>query len=673
MPGEAVDGDTEGRGRDDHKESEESEDPADITLRKNSDSEVETSDEHVKDLRVKYELVNFEKVEEDDDDYDDADDWDYSDGEDSWFIRVQKKRTEEEKDYRWLSVIDKASYLKAMTPVYLLLEVRSASPLEVQHIRHAVSHLSRMWPWWGISVRHRGQDQDPRAVRGHPPAPLQRVTGPLCPVVARQPPTLPLRWIAVPWSHWVLCLVPCSSNRRQRSLQVGTGPMCPVVLTAVNRSPAGVCDGEYDEDEDSLWELMDQQQWRHTRVAEGALSSVTLINNPSFSAAAAAVAAAPHLHRNEDMIPEAADGASATTATPGIAARSKVAVTDVPGLPHTTYLILGIPHPFVDNERAEVISHTLITLLNDVLAGRIQGDYQPPQESGKDAREAEVPCLEAWLAERLQVAAEAKSEGGESNADPESGCLPDEENESDTRGYVQRTFDSVISRNFINRCKAERVSYVNGFAACVSSAAAAFLAAAEPRAGQRVVTRQRVCEHLHWPAAPLDWHDGDPDEEPPPKASNRPPGVTVTAPMGEDDSVFWETARYVSQKRWGALSGGRREAALHILHALRGEDSEADMPLQRYPAVSLRLCDIQTEECGAPTVQRCGDVAGLGPHALSPVRHFLITHTINLHLEEGSQVLSFSLHHSSLFLAPGAGRRFADHIERALNTCVRSR
>lgn len=442
---------------------------------------------------------------------------------------------------------------------------------------------------------------------------------------------------------------------------------------------------------------MDQQQWRHTKVAEGMLSSVTLITHPCLSAAAAAVAAAPHAHRNEDMLPDAdgsdAAGASATTSvpttttttTPGATACSKVQVNDVPDMPHRVYLMLGIPRPFVDVTTAEVICRTLITLLDDVLSGRIQEEYQPVQESGshgKDTAEAESPSLESWLAERLQVVVEAKDEGGESNADPESGCRQGDENEYDTRGYVQRTFDSVTSRNFINRCKAERVSYVNGFATCVSTAAAAFLLAAEARErddrgredwGQRVVTRQRVWEHLHWPAAPLEWHDGDPDEEPPPEPSSRPPGVTITAPTGEDDSAFWEAARSVSQQRWGMPTGSKKGAALHILHGLPGEDSEDDMPLQRYPMVNLRLCDIRKDEGSAPLVQRVGDVVGLGPHSLSPLRHFLITHTVNLHLEEGSQVLSFSLHHSTLFLSSGSGRSFADEIETALKNSLRRR
>lgn len=145
MPEEALDGDTEGWSRDEKKESEESEEASDITRKKSSDSEVETSNENLKDVLVKYELVDFDEVkeEDEDDDDDDDDDHDYGEGEDSWFNRVQKRRNEEEKDYAWLRVIDKETYLKVMAPVYLLLEARSASPLQVHHVRLAVSHLSR--------------------------------------------------------------------------------------------------------------------------------------------------------------------------------------------------------------------------------------------------------------------------------------------------------------------------------------------------------------------------------------------------------------------------------------------------------------------------------------------------------------------------------------------------
>lgn len=622
MPEEALDGDTEGWSRDEKKESEESEEASDITRKKSSDSEVETSNENLKDVRVKYELVDFDEVkeedEDDDDDDDDDDDHDYGEGEDSWFNRVQKRRNEEEKDYAWLRVIDKETYLKVMAPVYLLLEARSASPLQVHHVRLAVSHLSRMWPWWGVGVRHRGQER-------------------------------------TPW----LCVAPT----QRPTLQV-----------------SGVDD---DEDEDELWDLVDQQQWRHTKVAEGMLSSVTLITHPRLSAAAAAVAAAPHAHRNEDIVPDTSGNpGNSSPTTSGVAGPSKAQVDDMPDLPHKVYLMLGIPRPFVEDVTAEVICHTLVTLLDDVLAERIQEEHKVVQEStnpGKDAAKVGGASLESWLAERLEVVVEVKAEETESNTDPDSGRPQGEENEHDSRGYVQRAFDAVTSKNFINRCKAERVSYVNGFATCVSTAAAAFLTAAtseergELQQQQQVVTRQRVCEHLRWPAAPLDWHDEDPEEELPSDPSSRPPGVTITAPTGEDTSVFWEAARCVSQQRWGAPAGGKKGAALHILHGLAGEDSEDDMPLQRYPMVSLRLCDIQKDESSVPSMQRAGVVVGLGPHSLSPLRHFLITHTVNLHLEEGTQVLSFSLHHSTLFLSPGTGKKFADEIETALKNSLRQR
>ena len=339
--------------------------------------------------------------------------------------------------------------------------------------------------------------------------------------------------------------------------------------------------------------------------------------------------------------------------------------------------MLGVPRPFVDDTTAKVIGHTLVTLLDDVLAGRIQEEYQPAQQSesvGKDVPEAGTTTttgLESWLTDKLQVVLEAKVEGGESNADPESGYHQDEENEneSETRGYVQRTIDSITSRNFINRCKAERVSYVNGFVTCVSTAAAAFLVGGEQ--GRQVETRQRVCEHLHWPAPPLDWHDGDTDEESSSELSSRPPGVIINAPTGDNDSIFWETVRNVTQQRWGVPAGGKK--AMHIFHGLGSEDSEDDMPLQRYPMVNLRLCDIQNEEGDAPPVQQAGDVVGVGPHSLSPMRHFLITHTVDLHVDESSQVLSFSLRHSTLFLSPGTGQRFADEIETALKNSLRRR
>ncbi|XP_045108349.1 uncharacterized protein LOC123503035 isoform X2 [Portunus trituberculatus] len=615
MPEEALDGDTEGRSRDDRKESEEDEEASDIARKKDSDSEVEISNENLKDTCVKCELVDFDGIKEGNEDDDDGDDNDYSEGEDSWLNRVQRRRNEEEKDYVWLRVIDKETYLKVMAPVYLLLEARSASPLHVHHVRLAVSHLSRIWPWWAVGVRHRGQER-------------------------------------TPW----LCVTPA----QRPTLQV-----------------SGV---DEEEDENELWNLIDEQQWRHTKVAEGMLSSITLITHSRLSAAAAAVAAAPHAHRNEDKVPgTSGNPGHSNPTTPSMAEPSQVQRDNIPDLPHKVYLMLGVPCSFVEHVTATAICRTFVTLLDDVLAGRIQEEHKVTPETVSPG-EVGGASLESWLAERLEMVAEVKAEGSRSNTEPDGGYPRGEENEDneyDSWGYMQRAFDSVTSRNFINRCKAERVSYVNGFATCVSAAAAAILtaAAAEERGDQQrqVVTRQRVCEHLRWPAAPLDWQDDESEQEVPPDPCSRPPGVTITAPAGEDSSVFWEAARCVSQQRWGTPAAGKRGATLHILHALVGEEGEDDVPLQRYPTVSLHLCDIQKDESSILSVQRAGNVVGLGPHSLSPLRHFLITHTVNLHLEEATQVLSFSLHHSTLFLSPGTGKRFADEIETALKNSLRQR
>lgn len=144
MPGEAQDGDTEGRNRDEKRESEESDELSDVTRKKNNDGEVEGGYENVKEFGMKYDWVDIEEVrEEEDDQEDDDDNEDDSDGENYWINRTQKKRNEEEKEYMWISAIDMKTYLQAMIPQYLLLEVRSTLPLQVQHVRMAVTHLSK--------------------------------------------------------------------------------------------------------------------------------------------------------------------------------------------------------------------------------------------------------------------------------------------------------------------------------------------------------------------------------------------------------------------------------------------------------------------------------------------------------------------------------------------------
>lgn len=145
MPGEAQDGDTEGRNREEKRESEESEGLSDVSRKKNNEGEVEAGYENVKDFGISHDWADIEEVREDDEDQDDEydDDEDDIDGENCRINRTQKRRNEEEKEYVWISAIDKKTYLKAMNPQYLLLEVMSALPLQVQQVRMAVTHLSK--------------------------------------------------------------------------------------------------------------------------------------------------------------------------------------------------------------------------------------------------------------------------------------------------------------------------------------------------------------------------------------------------------------------------------------------------------------------------------------------------------------------------------------------------
>lgn len=143
MPEEAHDGDTEGRNRDEKGESEENEELSGVTRKRNNEDE-EAGYENVKNYGINHDWVDIEEVreEEDHEEVDDDDD-DDTDGENCRINRTQKRRNEEEKDYVWISVIDKKTYLKAMNPQYLLLEVGSTLPLQVHQVRMAITHLSK--------------------------------------------------------------------------------------------------------------------------------------------------------------------------------------------------------------------------------------------------------------------------------------------------------------------------------------------------------------------------------------------------------------------------------------------------------------------------------------------------------------------------------------------------
>lgn len=344
---------------------------------------------------------------------------------------------------------------------------------------------------------------------------------------------------------------------------------------------------------------------------------------------------------------------------------------------HKCQLMLGIPKPFVDKATKVVICDTFVKLLDDVLAERIVDEcmldsVEHPQQSdsrvGTDSQANEFD-------EQIQLIQNLRSYCGVSsnNNDILTGGYNGEENEVEENGYIKRTIEPSTSRDFINKCKAERVTYISGFTTCVSAAIMNFLvkAGADPESGM-IEVKHKVYVHYRWPEAPYEWQDNEGDDDSDSEVTSERPVITITASPKDWNTKFWTTVNSVNKKQL-EMPRGRRLVPLKIPYNLEnGEDREIDYRPARYPDVSICISDVSvrdsTEFC------RCGDyLEATSIHTLSPIRHFLVTLNINLQVHEDLQNLHFYLNHSTLFVPAATGRRFADEIESVLKSSVKYR
>ncbi|KAK8724881.1 hypothetical protein OTU49_010960, partial [Cherax quadricarinatus] len=124
--------------------------------------------------------------------------------EDEW-DRVRMRENEE--NVVWLrQVIDKETYIRNMAPQYYFLDLSSISPIQDSHLKRALTHLTRQWPWWRLRLRLRGPDRTPWIC-----------TEPLQPLHYQMVDSVESKWNSV-------------EDIQQRHTNLWGGPLCTTTL-----------------------------------------------------------------------------------------------------------------------------------------------------------------------------------------------------------------------------------------------------------------------------------------------------------------------------------------------------------------------------------------------------------------------------------------------------------
>ncbi|XP_047476581.1 uncharacterized protein LOC125030538 isoform X2 [Penaeus chinensis] len=244
-----------------------------------------------------------------------------------------------------------------------------------------------------------------------------------------------------------------------------------------------------------------------------------------------------------------------------------------------------------------------------------------------------------------------------------------EENEDDdTYGGVRKSLDSCASKNFMNKCKAGRISYFNAFVACVNAAAVKLLVDAGLEPDREVVLFHKVNVRFPWPRQEwwtdrdddgneADGDDEDDDDEYSSSGQERS-AIKVSTVPSSWQTYFWKTARTVNSKQWEAAEIEKPEVPRKIRPLNEeevGEQDEgpcvADIHLSVPNITEIFEFSAQRQLFKVTTIRK-----------LTFVHQFLMTFNINLYIDAESGNLGFYLNHSTVFNSKAVKIRFAELI-----------
>ncbi|XP_064080494.1 uncharacterized protein LOC135197291 [Macrobrachium nipponense] len=317
---------------------------------------------------------------------------------------------------------------------------------------------------------------------------------------------------------------------------------------------------------------------------------------------------------------------------------------------------------------------------------------ETPSQSNSDVRRVDLISDEmANILQHFSVVADVlvtdeNSESGES-AVPNNDASKIDRNSP----HVDRTLQSDCTKNFMNKCKSERISFISGFASCLNAAISRTLVKGEVWKDDDHLSEKEdlnisySISHYYnmddlydheWRDRPdeenaNDDDDGD-NEDLVYSVCCRKPTLSLRGnPRTGLKGAAWETARIVDQKRKAAELLQSRNNTLPQIIPLNLENltvSDSQFPSIFHPECSISITRV-TDSPRARLDRRLENVELLSCHPIHPAIFFFMTTCITLRVQEG--LLAFSFYHRQQFLPNSAAHEFADEVESAVVSSVK--
>lgn len=274
-------------------------------------------------------------------------------------------------------------------------------------------------------------------------------------------------------------------------------------------------------------------------------------------------------------------------------------------------------------------------------------------------------------------------ENGESNAASAESVPNNDVNKIDRNSpHVDRTVQADSSKNFMNKCKSERISFISGFASCVNAVISQTLVKSgfwkededlenDLNVGYSIshyYNMDDLSDH-EWRDHPDEEGDGNDDDD---DGNNegllysmccRKPTVSLRGNPRTGLKGVWETARIVDQKRKEAELQSRNTLPQIIpLNLENLSVSDSQFPSIFQPESNFSITYIT--DSPARLDRRLENLELLSCHPIHPMIIFFRNTCITLRVQEGK--LTFSFYHRQQFIPNSAAHEFADEVESAI-------
>ncbi|KAK7079231.1 hypothetical protein SK128_001835 [Halocaridina rubra] len=238
--------------------------------------------------------------------------------------------------------------------------------------------------------------------------------------------------------------------------------------------------------------------------------------------------------------------------------------------------------------------------------------------------------------------------------------------------YIERVLETFYTKNFVNRCKQEQVTYVSAFVMCMNVAAANFLVKRrnyDEYQGMKIGYNISVHQNFE-DLTDYEWQDRDNDQESTEEEVRKPSccvpeTVCLVTKSGDAYSKFWERVQLVNQ-RYGVMCSVSTPCSQKIPNGRDVEETEENFSSICHPSATLGIINIKSD---ISRFSRQGEhLEVLSLQKFSSLSNFFIANTISLNLSGNH--LKFSLSNQGQFVSHRTAHYFADEILTVLKNAL---